>query len=271
MIETVLRSLQLTSKEIMIFLKALELGSQSATRIARACELPRNTVRSILDGMVKKGIMVKTRRANTQYYATEKKEHIIRALKFKKIRMEEEVDEQIRMLESYGNELSIRHWAKSRPRITFYEGIDGLQKVYEDTLTARTGLKSWASTDDMLKTMPTYFRTYFTRRTKKGIPMRSIHPDTLSARSIMAKNAEELREAALVPVSQFHWTPEIQIYNNKINIASWKEKLGIIIESEEIAEAMRAIFDMAFESAKLFGRHSGISNYDELICGDKEW
>ena len=56
----------------------------------------------------------------------------------------------------------------------------------------------------------------------------------------------------------------MQIYNNKVNIASWKEKLGIIIESEEIADAMRTFFDLSFEKAKTFGKHGGIRNYEEL-------
>ena len=265
----ILTSFQLTPKEIRIFTKSLEIGSQPASRIARLCEMPRNTVRSILDGLVKKGLMVKTSRANSQYYATEKKENLIRALKYKKLRQDDEIESQIKLLESYGDELSARRWAKSRPRITFYEGIAGLEKVYEDTLTAKTGLKSWASTDDMLETMPEYFRTYFKRRAGKGIPMRSIHPETSSARNITGSNIRELRESALVPVEKFHWTPEVQVYNNKVNIASWKEKLGIIIESEEIADAVRVFFDLCFEAAKKYGKHTGIKNYEELTKGDR--
>lgn len=269
MLVHILTSFQLSPKEIRIFMKSLELGSQPASRIARLCELPRNTVRSILDELVKKGLMVKTRRANTQYYATEGKENLIKALKFRKLRLSDEIDTQIKLLESYGEELSARRWAKSRPRITFYEGIAGLEKVYEDTLTAKTGLKSWASTDDMLDTMPAYFKTYFKRRAGKGIPMRSIHPETPSARDITGRNLAELRESALVPAEKFHWTPEVQVYNKKVNIASWKEKLGIIIESEEIADAVRVFFDMAFEAAKKYGKHTGIKNYDELTRGNE--
>lgn len=264
MITNILRSLGLTQDEMKIFLQCLELGPQPASRIAKICEEPRNTIRSRLDGLVKKGVMVKTRRANTQYYATEKKENLIKHLKFKKLRMQEKIDEQIQLLEVYGDELSSRHFAKSRPKITFYEGMAGLEKVYEDTLSAKKGLKSWASVGDMFEAMPKYFQTYFERRKNKGIAMRSIHPDTESAKQRAAENKKELRQTALVPSETFQWTPEIQIYNNKVNIASWKEKLGIIIESDEIAEAMSAIFDMAFAGASHYNQVSGIENYEEL-------
>lgn len=254
MLRSLLQSFQLTDKEITVFLKTLELGAQPASHIARVCEMPRNTVRSILDVLVKKGLMVRSKRANTQYYATEKKEHVVRMLKLRRVKMEEEIDQQLALLDQYGDELSTRHWAASRPRITFYEGMSGLEKVYEDTLTAKHGLRSWASYDALLGVLPEYFAGYFKRRAKKGVPMRSIHPDTSAGQEGQARDADELRESALVPADRFDWGPEIQVYDNKINITSWKEKLGIIIESQEMADAMRVIFDLSYEAASRYGK-----------------
>ena len=178
----------------------------------------------------------------------------MRMLKIKKLRTDEEIDTQMRLLEEYGEELSARHWAVSRPRITFYEGLAGLEKVYEDTLTSKEGLRSWASYDPLMEFKPDYFNTYFKRRAKKHIAMKSIHPDTPDAREGQARDAQELRQSALVPADRFNWAPEIQVYENKINITSWKEKLGIIIESQEIADAMKVIFDLSYEAAEKYGK-----------------
>lgn len=264
MLTNILRSFQLNEKEIKVFEKVLEVGSQPASRIAKICEMPRNTIRSILDGLVKKGLMVKATRANTQYYATEKKDNLIRLLKHRKVRLESEIEGQIDLLEKYGEELSARHWATTRPRITFYEGTAGLEKVYEDTLTAKHGLKSWAAYDALMGTDSAYFRSYFKRRASKKIPMRSIHPDTPLGREGQARDADELRESALIPPDKFNWVPEIQVYNNKVNIASWKEKLGIIIESQEIADTITAIFDLSYEAAARYGKTTRLATpYDQ--------
>jgi hypothetical protein len=59
-----------------------------------------------------------------------------------------------------------------------------------------------------------------------------------------------MRETALVPADAFQFIPEINIYDNKIMIASWREKLGIIIESAEIADAMKKIYELAWAEAK---------------------
>jgi sugar-specific transcriptional regulator TrmB len=254
MITNLLKAFQLNDKEIRVFLRALEFGPQPASSIARSCELPRNTVRGILDALVKKGLMIKTRRANTQYYGTEIQENILRTLTHKRESMEKEIARQMDMVEQYGTQLSARHYAQSRPKITFYEGTSGLEKVYENTLTSKTGLRSWGSFDANKDAMPEYFKAYYKRRAQKKIPMKSIHPDTPLSREHQIKNKKELRESALVPKNHFDLTPEIQVYDDKVNIVSWKDKMGIIIESQEIADAMHAIFELSYEAAKKYGQ-----------------
>jgi hypothetical protein len=58
-----------------------------------------------------------------------------------------------------------------------------------------------------------------------------------------------MRESALVPADTYYFSPEINIYDNKVMIASWREKLGIIIESTEIADAMKKIYELAWAEA----------------------
>ena len=254
MLTNILASFDLTDKEIDVFNKVLDLGAQPASHIARVLEMPRNTVRSILDGLVKKNLLIKTNRANTQYYSVESKKNMIRYLKHKKVKMAEKMEDQIMLLEQYWDEIDLKHKSKARPKITFYEWLDWLEKVYEDTLTARDGIKSWASYQDMYENFDDYFKTYFKRRSKKNITISAINPDVKEAKERQKHDKEELRDSALIPKDKFSWWPEIQVYNDKVNIASWKEKLGVIIESPEIAEAMKMIFDLSFEAAKAYSK-----------------
>ena len=53
-----------------------------------------------------------------------------------------------------------------------------------------------------------------------------------------------------MPKDAYYFHPEINIYDNKVMIASWREKLGIIIESAEIADAMKKIYELAWAEAK---------------------
>ncbi len=59
----------------------------------------------------------------------------------------------------------------------------------------------------------------------------------------------ELRESRLIPTEQYSFTPEIQFFDDKVIIASWKETLGIIIESQEISDSFKVIFELAWQEA----------------------
>jgi hypothetical protein len=139
---------------------------------------------------------------------------------------------------------------QDRPQVRFYEGTDGLQEVYEDTLTSHETIRAYASVNDTEKSLPNYFPTYYKRRFKKGIKIRAVFPYEKAALELIKRNKAEGRETALVPSEKYAFSPEINIYDNKIMIASWKEHLGIIIESVEIADAMKKIFDLSWEEAK---------------------
>ena len=67
---------------------------------------------------------------------------------------------------------------------------------------------------------------------------------------LIKEDKNENRESAIVPEDKYYFSPEINIYDNKVMIASWREQLGIIIESEEISDAMKKAFELAWAEAK---------------------
>lgn len=257
MLDEILNAFSLNQKEKNIFQLLLELGNQPASIIAKRSSLSRNTVRGILDKLVRVGIVVRSRRVNTNYYCTEKKQNLIRLLNQRKENISLEIDNQIDIIKNHGEILDSKSKGQNRPQITFYDGYDGLKKVYEDTLTAENGLRSWGSFDANQEALPGYFKNYYKRRARLNIHMKSIHPRTDIAEENVAHNKGYLRKSVLIPVEEFQIGPEIQIYNDKVNIVSWKDRMGIIIESSEIAEAMISIFDLNYQLAtKEFGERS---------------
>ena len=132
----------------------------------------------------------------------------------------------------------------------FYEGKEGMKKVYEDTLTSHEPIRAYATPDDMHMGLPGYFPDYYKRRVKAGIFIRAICPKTEIGVERKIYDKEEAREVAFIPKDKYYFHPEINIYDNKIMIASWREKLGIIIESTEIADAMKKIYELAWAEAK---------------------
>lgn len=253
MIKNVLQNIGLNEKEIEVYLSNLELGSQPASVIARRVKIPRNTTRFILDKLVDKGIIAKTKRANTQLYSPEEPKNLVNLLESKRIDHNADINAKIAQLNGIMTELESRFRPEStKPKVTFYEGDDGLKKVYEDTLKSSETIRSLASFEGMHGALPEYFKNYYKRRAQNKIDIRSIHPDTPLARERTKNDKKEGRESKLVPQKKYDFNPEIQFYDNKIIITSWKEKLGILIESHEVYEAMAALFELAWkESTRL--------------------
>lgn len=247
-----LQSFGFSEKEADVYIALLELGKGTVTKISQKAGINRTTGYDILGSLVSKKLASVSGKEPKQEYAAEPPTAITRYLK----RQQAQTAEDIKKSETLVPELTLLHTVKNRPKIRFYEGTDGLEHVYEDTLTSSEPIRAYATIDDMHKALPTYFPEYYKRRAQKNIAIRAIVPETPMARERQAHDPEEKREIAFVPADKYYFSPEINIYDNKVMIASWREKLGIIIESDEIADAMKKIYELAWSRAKALDRET---------------
>lgn len=245
-----------SENESSVFLAILELGRATVSQITRKAGLNRTTGYDILDSLVSKGLVSVSGKEPKQEYLAESPDHLILILE----EQEKEVKKKILAVKKLIPELKSIHNVAGRPKVRFYEGVKGLEDAYEDTLTSKEPIISYATFDDMHKALPNYFPKYYKRRAEKGISIRGIVPKTDTAVERMQYNKEEKREVTFVPADKYYFSPEIDIYDNKVMISSWREKLGIIIESAEIADAMKKIYELAWIGAK--EENKKLSNLD---------
>lgn len=236
----------LSENETKVFLVLLELGKGTVTQITRKAGLNRTTGYDILDNLTTKGIVSISGKEPKQEYIAESPDKIVFLL-------EKEISEkksQLEKIKSVLPEMRSLHNVAGRPKVRFYEGTEGLKDVYEDTLTSHEEIRAYATVDDMHQALPGYFSTYYKRRAEKNISIRAIIPATPVGKARASADIEEKRESRLIPPDKYYFSPEINIYDNKVMIASWREKLGIIIESSEIADAMKKIYELAWSEAR---------------------
>ncbi len=242
-----LQSFGFSEKEANVYISLLELGKGTVTEISRKAGINRTTGYDILDSLAAKGVVNISGKEPKQEYAAESPASITEYLKKQAALTAEHIKKSE---EEVVPELTSIHSLKNRPKIRFYEGTDGLRHAYEDTLTSSENILAYATVDDMYKNIPGLFPDYFKRRAAKKIFARAIVPKTPMGIERKSRDKEEMRETALIPADKYYFSPEINIYDNKVMIASWREKLGIIIESEEIADAMKKIYELAWAEAK---------------------
>jgi HTH-type transcriptional regulator, sugar sensing transcriptional regulator len=239
-------------KEGQIYLALLELGPSSVTEVAKRSKIPRTNAYHLLNSLIAKGLVNEVPKEGTSkmVFVAEDPARILQMLRNERDKFERlynEAEELMPELQSVYNR------SDKKLKVRFFEGVEGLISAYEDTLTASTEILAAASVEHQHTFFPGYFPAYYNRRTKKGISVRCILADSEGSRRIKEMDETHLRKTMIVP-ERFAISPELNVYDNKIALLSLKEKFGAIIESEEIADAFRKLFELCYERAEEYDK-----------------
>jgi sugar-specific transcriptional regulator TrmB len=242
----VLQSLGLSKEESSVYLAGLELGETTVQILSRKAEVKRPTTYKILEKLTDNGLFYQTFKGKKRFFNAESPEKLKSSLKQKEVDLEKILPE----LKSIYNIPGIK------PKIKFYEGLAGAISVYEDTLiSTKEGdtILNYTSINNLFEIFPKdYAKEYFEKRVKKNITVKVITPDCKESKE-WQKNAEkELREIILTPENnQNLFTGDTEIYGDKVALISYKENfMAIVIESKEIANMQRFIFNLAWDKLK---------------------
>jgi sugar-specific transcriptional regulator TrmB len=140
---------------------------------------------------------------------------------------------------------------RGEPGVRFYQGKDGLTKIYEDHL--RTGKDVYfIRTPADEEYFGDVLYKYMQKRAKASISAHGLAPAFPTAIEWAKQNDKELkRDIAWYPPKSYTAPVEISIYGDKVSLISFgEEAIGTIIESPQIAQALREIFEMAKVGAK---------------------
>ena len=240
----ILESVGLDDKQAALYLSGLQLGTAPASDYAKKTGLNRITTYNALEEMVQKGIFTKVKKVRAKWYAPVAPEYL--SLEARK--SAEALDRALPELRSLQG-------AKYRkPRVRFFEGWEGVRHVYEDTLTAKSEILNFANSAVVRKYWPNYDEEYVAERVKRGISLRGIAPDDEVGQYVHGEDKERLREIRLVPAKEFDFRNEINVYDHKVAIVSFgdeREMFGVIMESKEVADTQRQVFEMAWRYAGL--------------------
>lgn len=245
-----LEKIGLTSNEAIMYTTLLEHTDSTATQLSRKTGITRTNTYAILDSLSAKGLATLTAKEPKATYTALPPETLEKYV----IQRREQLEKEIDLTEELIVELGEKYKPLSRPKISYFEGIEGLKHVYDDTLTSSEAIYACSTYEDMHEVLPNYFPKYYERRSKKNIFAYGIVPETNLARERKSKDTLEKRALYLVDQKKYPIPTEIDVYDNKVMIASWREKLGVIIESEEIATTLKSIFKLALIGAKSLGK-----------------
>jgi HTH-type transcriptional regulator, sugar sensing transcriptional regulator len=226
----------LDEKEAKVYVALLELGEANVAEISKKAQIKRSTVYDMLELLKEKGLLSQTRLKKRPIYYAENPKKILDDLEIKKRSMEEAMPELT----------SIMNLLDKKPKMRYFEGIDAVKEIFEDTLRhPDSEILTWFPYP-YLNLGGEYFQKRFDpERLRKKIWMKALAPDKPENRNLAKRMSQFLVTTRFVSGKAFsEFDIEIKIYGkSKIGIISYQENLGIIIESKKIFDGFKAIFE----------------------------
>jgi sugar-specific transcriptional regulator TrmB len=245
-----LEKLGMSEKEAMVYLAALETGPAPVQVISRKAEVNRATTYVMIEALMQKGLMSTFDKGKKSMFTAEKPERLHRIVHHERATVDEKEQTIKKILPDLD---AICAAAGERPKVSFYEGEEGLEAMRETIFETKTDtIEDFISFDDLRHLLPQdHWKKHNDRLAKKKITGRTIYTsERLEAPADVGKQLWEFRR---IPKNQFPMHGELTVYGNKVAMVALKGKLvGVIIESKEMAIMVRSMFDLAWLQAEKF-------------------
>lgn len=244
-----LQKLGLTTEESRVYLACLEINGGPVSVIARKAGAERVSCYHTIENLLKKKLLSQYNKNGVKCFAPEPPEQLMRM-----------AEEKVNIAKVLLPELKTLVSAVGfKPKIRFYEGREGVERVFTESLTAKREILGYSNLQLATQFFPEFFKNYTHTKLKKGIKTRYLSPTTVETVHVLdpflpPKYDANLIEILLVNKQQFLFENEVLIFGNSVGIVSLNqdELLGLIVESATFARTMKAVFDLAWLGATAF-------------------
>ncbi|KKW42112.1 MAG: Transcriptional regulator, TrmB [Candidatus Magasanikbacteria bacterium GW2011_GWA2_56_11] len=244
-----LAKIGLTDKQSAVYLASLQLGVAPVSEIARYAGLKRPTVYLLLDDLEKIGLVSKTKKERRTLFKAEEPKRLLTDLAMKR----ELVEGMLPSLEA------IYNVNPEKPAIKIGEGVASVKNAYINIFTylathPQEELLIFGSLKDAAEHFEAQVLDFFYRSMAKSRnPVREIGNDDHETRKYYRASARlnPRHDIRLIRNEGRFFQTDNMLYGNTLVIFSVKEQIFCItIESPNIAETYRTLFNLAWKSGK---------------------
>jgi HTH-type transcriptional regulator, sugar sensing transcriptional regulator len=239
----------LSEKEARVYISLLEFEVATVNEVAKASGINRSSAYVVLDSLKQKGLVSFSDDKSVQRYIPSSPNALLKTaeeMAAKQEQIKKNIDAIVPDLKA------LHKGTKQRPVVRVFEGKEGLINLLEDSLDSKEKLIRTATSGKHIIDIvpPQTFREYMKKRHSRSIKVKGIHPVDGITQKILENQPRMQDEVALIPEGQYNFASNIAIYDNKVAYMSPKHGgIGVLIESKEMADSMKEIFDLAFVTA----------------------
>ena len=241
MIEDVLKKLGLDTKEAKIYLALVKFGPSPASSVSKEVSLPRQTVYTLLQGLVTREFVAQGDRRGVKQFIADPGS-LIQLLEKQKTALDERqkaIEKEMPKL------LSLQKRKEPFVRVQYYEGKDGMKRLFESILDyyRRGETKEFRGygVNMMHEAMGDYLFEFIRRRHELGV----------KTNLFIAKGPDDFgitdpSKAAGRTVKRLNMEPQMSgmyLVGDRIYLFSFDDHVGVMVENASIARLTRVVFD----------------------------
>jgi sugar-specific transcriptional regulator TrmB len=233
-----LEKLGLSEKESKIYIAGLGLSKFSVIAISEKTGIKRPTCYLILEDLKKKGLITTFPKAKKVLYVAEHPNNLLKSTE-SNFSLAKQLMPELQNLIGSGSE---------KPILKVYVGQKGIQNIFDDIFGESKDFFYIATVEDLVESVGQEFiDEWILKRVAKGMKSTSIRiKEGEMDYKLYGDSPENLRSIKYAPEG-FKMPYTIFIYSKKVAFISKKKELfGFIVESNDLAVSVKALFDVVW-------------------------
>jgi sugar-specific transcriptional regulator TrmB len=243
----VLNNLGFSDKEIKLYKILVQRGVSTPSALSMYSEFSRSMCYTYLTGLQQKGLISETVMNGGKAFMVEDPRKIISLIENQEKNLKLHKKLASNAISKLGN---IQKDRILKPSIKYYKGLEGIKKIYNQTLNNYEGeirifFGGYFYPDDLKDFIMT---EYIPSRVEKNISCKVLtNSDVIGDRDSAEIRSRRQIESSIQP------NVEINIFDDKINFVSFfdNQYTGIQIQHQEIVSSLKEIFDLLWDKSDL--------------------
>ena len=253
-----LEQLGLSRAESVLYAALLKSGTGGVSALVKKTKLGRKVAEQALESLTAKGLVASFRNKTGMLFTALDTKELLSHLDAQVQSAQSQREKAAKVLEQLKSQILP---GAVRPKLQFFTGIDGVRSALEETLSSKERtLRAFLAVSDLTDFVgPDFLERYTSRRIASGLTlhaMRTFERDKRSARmpkhaKYYLTNREERREVRYInedlafPVTTYLFDQKI------LTISSKSENFAVLVESRELCEMQKRLFQLLWRSLSI--------------------
>jgi sugar-specific transcriptional regulator TrmB len=251
-------NLGLSKEEADIYLSLLNKGEQGASELSKSTKVKRTYIYSVSASLIKKGLISQVKKGKTTVFNPMSPDKLLTLAHEKKQKAEQAEQTLEAILPNLKTKYEV---VDNKPVVTYFEGIEGIKKVYKDILNTNEDILLYRSIyDDKNTDIDTIVLKQIEEQVKRGIKTRTITPLEKTTKNIFLNfDKSRLVERHIVRSSHLDLPAQIIIYGTKVALISLRKEIIVtLLDNLDISNTLRENFELIWELSE--GDHKEITS-----------